>query len=143
NSSTKPVKRLPHGRLKLAQTLLCLVFSCGAAVAQEPPVIPTGLDAYRMWERWPYQRIGARTYMRSTYDRSGGNEGADASHFLYQLAGDRNVTLDVEGPGILYFARYNHWHGSPWHYEVDGADHVVRETSTDDPERPAADSVFL
>ena len=58
------------------------------AAAAEPPVIPTGLDAYRMWERWPYQRIGERAYMRSTYDRRGGNERADASHFLYQLADD-------------------------------------------------------
>ena len=49
-----------------------------------------------MWERWPYQRIGMRTYMRSTYDRAGGNEMADASHFLYQLADDRNVTLEHE-----------------------------------------------
>src|SRR5580765_1693710 len=111
--------------------------------AAEPPVIPVGLDAYRHWERWPYQRIGARAYMRSTYDRRGGNEGADASHFLYQLADDFNVTLDVEGSGILYFARYNHWHGSPWHYVVDGMDHLVQETSTADPTRPVADSVFL
>src|SRR5881394_2969317 len=111
--------------------------------AAEPPVIPIGLDAYRHWARWPYQRIGARAYMRSTYDRRGGNEGADASHFLYQLADDFNVTLDVEGSGILYFARYNHWHGSPWHYVVDGTDHVVKETSTADPTRPVADSVFL
>jgi hypothetical protein len=102
-----------------------------------------GLDAYRLWERWPYQRIGARTYMRSTYDRRGGNEGADASHFLYQLADDRNVALDVQGPGVLYFARYNHWHGSPWHYEVDGRDHLVQETSTAHPNQPAPDSVFL
>jgi hypothetical protein len=99
----------------------------------EPPVIPVGLDAYRQWERWPCQRLGVRAYMRSTYDRRGGNEGADASHFLYQLADDFNVTLDVAGPGVLYFARYNHWHGSPWHYEVDGADHIVRETGTADP----------
>ena len=42
--------------------------------AAEPPVIPVGLDAYQMWDRWPYQRIGARAYMRSTYDRQGGNE---------------------------------------------------------------------
>ena len=35
--------------------------------------------------------------MRSTYDRRGGNEGADASHLLYQLADDFNVTLDLEG----------------------------------------------
>src|SRR5712672_2242901 len=81
--------------------------------AERPPVIPVGLDAYSQWERWPYQRIGARAYMRSTYDRRGGNEGADASHFLYQLADDKNVTLDVQGPGVFYFARYNHWHGSP------------------------------
>ncbi len=114
-----------------------------AAAAAQPPVVPVGLDAYRLWERWPYQRIGVRAYMRSTYDRAGGNERADASHFLYQLADDRNVTLDVEGPGVLYFARYNHWHGSPWHYEVDGVSHVVRETSTADPEHPAPHSVFL
>jgi hypothetical protein len=111
--------------------------------AGSPPVIPVGLDSYRQWVRWPVQRIGARAYMRSTYDRTGGNEGADASHFLYQRSDDFNVTLDVEGQGVLYFARYNHWHGSPWHYVVDGADHTVRETSTEDPTRPAADSVFL
>jgi hypothetical protein len=112
-------------------------------LADEPPVIPIGLDAYRPWERWPYQRIGARAYMRSTYDRAGGNEGAVASHFLYQEADDFNVTLDVAGPGILYFARYNHWHGSPWHYEVDGTDHLVQESSTADPNRPVKGSVFL
>jgi hypothetical protein len=111
--------------------------------ADEPPAIPVGLDAYRQWERWPYQRIGARAYMRSTYDRRGGNEGADASHFLYQQADDFNVSLDVAGPGILYFARYNHWHGSPWHYEVDGTDHLVQESSTKDPTHPVANSVFL
>src|SRR5438270_2648217 len=93
--------------------------------AGEPPVLPVGLDAYRMWDRWPQQRVGQRAYMRSTYDRRGGNEGADASHFLYQLSDDFNVTLDLRSPGILYFARYNHWHGSPWHYVVDGTDHVV------------------
>ena len=81
--------------------------------------------------------------MRSTYDRRGGNEGADASHFLYQLADDYNVTLDVAGPGVLYFARYNHWHGSPWHYNVDGADHLVQETSTANPNKPAEGSTFV
>ncbi len=111
-------------------------------LAQEPPVIPIGLDSYAMWERWPYQRIGARAYMRSTFDRKGGNAGSDASHFLYQLNDQRNITLDVMGPGVLYFARFNHWHGSPWHYEVDGIDHVVSETSTADPLHPAKGSVF-
>ncbi len=106
-------------------------------------MIPIGLDAYRMWEHWPDLRVGTRTYMRSTYDRRGGNEGADASHFLYQLADDRNVTLDVEGSGVLVFARYNRWHGSPWHYVVDGTNHLVEESSTADPERPVPGSLFL
>jgi hypothetical protein len=124
-------------------TLAALLAPSADTRAGEPPVIPVGLDAYRQWERWPYQRIGARAYMRSTYDRKGGNEAADASHFLYQERDDFNVTLDVEGPGVLYFARYNHWHGSPWHYEVDGVNHLVRESSTADPNRPVPDSVFL
>src|SRR5437763_17124030 len=105
---------------------LVFLFSLCALRAAEPPMIPVGLDAYRMWDHWAYQRIGARAYMRSTYDRTGGNEGADASHFLFQVAEDSNVTLDLEGAGVLYFTRYNHWHGSPWHYVVDGKDHVPR-----------------
>ncbi len=84
-----------------------------------------------------------RAYMRSTYDRRGGNEGADASHFLYQLSDDFNVTLDLEGSGILLFSRYNHWHGSPWHYVVDGKDHLVQESSTADPLHPVPNSTFL
>ncbi len=105
--------------------------------------IPVGLDAYREWGRWAEQRIGMRAYMRSTYDRAGGNEGADASHFLYQVSGAFNVTLDVEGAGILVFSRFNHWHGSPWHFVVDGVDNVVEETSTADPIHPNPLSVFL
>jgi hypothetical protein len=113
--------------------------------AEQPAAapLPIGLDAYRAWDQWPRQRIGMRAYMRSTYDRRGGNEGADASHFLYQLSDDFNVTLDVEGPGILLFSRYNHWHGSPWHYVVDGTDHIVQESSTKDPLHPDPDSTFL
>lgn len=113
------------------------------ADSKEPPVIPVGYDAYRMWDQWACLRIGQRTYMRSTYDRRGGNESADASHFLYQLADDRNVTLDVTGPGVLAFARYNHWHGSPWHYIVDGNDYVVQESSSANPEKPVKNSIFL
>ena len=99
----------------------------------EPPVVPVGLDAYLMWDRLPYHRIGVRAYMRSTYDREGNNRSADASHFLYQEAENFNVTLDVKSPGVLYFKRTNHWHGSPWHYEVDGDDFIVKETATADP----------
>jgi hypothetical protein len=128
-------------RLKTLFVLLSIGMA-GRLLAQEPPVIPVGLDAYRQWERWPYQRIGTRAYMRSTYDRTGGNEGADASHFLYQTADDFNVSLDVEGPGMLYFVRTNHWHGSPWHYVVDGQESVVQETSTATPDKPVPNSIF-
>ncbi len=129
--------------IALAASLSGCAATGGLKNADDPPMIPVGLDAYRMWDRWAYLRIGMRAYMTSTYDRTGGNEGADASHFLYQLADDRNVTLDVMGPGVLEFARYNHWHGSPWHYIVDGCDYIVKETSTADPEHPREDSVFI
>src|SRR5436190_10626884 len=122
---------------------IAFISALQTAFAAEPPTAPVGYDAYRMWDKWPQQRIGVRAYMRSTYDRRGGNEAADASHFLCQQADDFNVTLDVEGPGILYFARYNHWHGSPWHYVVDGRDHLIEETSTTDPLNPVNGSTFL
>jgi hypothetical protein len=130
-------------RASASKVLLSLSLGAASLAAVEPPVIPIGFDSFRQWDRWPYQRIGVRAYMRSTYDRRGGNEGADASHFLYQLADDNNVSLDIEGPGVLYFARYNHWHGSPWHYVVDGTEHLIRETSTANPDKPDENSVFL
>lgn len=127
----------------LTSRLLFLALVSGTVCAAELPPIPIGLDAYRQWDKWPQLRVGARAYMRSTYDRRGNNESADASHFLYQLADDFNVTLDVEGPGVLCFARYNHWHGSPWHYVVDGTDHIVQESTSADPTKPVENSVFL
>ncbi len=133
-----------RGRLGRALAILfaALLYS-QSTQGQQPPLIPVGLDAYRTWARWPYLRVGARAYMRSTYDRSGGNEAADASHFLYQLGDDSNVALDIEGPGVLYFARFNHWHGSPWHFVVDGIDHLIQETSTADPNHPVPGSAFI
>ncbi|WP_419698116.1 DUF2961 domain-containing protein [Mucilaginibacter sp. NFX135] len=100
--------------------------------------IPVGADAYLRWDLLPMQRIGVRAYMRSTYDRAGG--GYDASHFLFMNKEDENVTLDVKGKGILYFFRANHWHGSPWHFTIDGTDNIVKETATDAPVN--ADKVF-
>jgi hypothetical protein len=114
-----------------------------AAAQAEPPAIPIGYAAYRAWDRLYQLRLGTRTYMQSTHDPSGGNEGADASHFLRQEADDFNVTLDVEGPGVLYFVRTNHWHGSPWHYVIDEQDTLVSESSSADPLHPVADSTFL
>lgn len=134
-----------HPSMNILWSIGALIAIATSSLAENstPPPIPIGLDAYRQWERWPEQRIGMRAYMRSTYDRKGGNESADASHFLFQLADDFNVTLDLEGAGLLCFARYNHWHGSPWHYVVDGADHLVQESTSADPTKPVAKSVFL
>jgi hypothetical protein len=83
-----------------------------------------------------------RAVMRSTYDRAGGNDAADASHFL-RATSTYDVPLDVVGPGALVFVRTNHWHGSPWHYVVDGQDTVVTETNTQTPDAPVAPATFL
>lgn len=116
--------------------LLAIILSLNSkGQAQKPqhsiPIIPVGLDAYRMWDQLPLQRIGVRAYMRSTYDRTGGSN--DASHFLFMNEEDQNVTLAIKGRGTLYFFRANHWHGSPWHFKIDGKDNVVKETATDNP----------
>ncbi len=137
------LNKIIQGLVLVTCSFTCLITAATVTNNTEPPVIPTGLDVYRQWDLWPYQRIGMRAYMRSTYDRHGGNEGVDASHFLYQLTNGSSVTLDVDGAGILYFARYNHWHGSPWHYVVDGTDHLIQETSTPNPITPVANSKFL
>jgi hypothetical protein len=136
-------------RRRSAGLSLVLLFFAADALAEDavppslqPPQIPIGFDAFTQWARWPYLRIGARCYMRSTFDRSGGNDNADAAHFIRQIDDTHNVVIDEEGPGILWFARFNHWHGSPWQYLVDGKEIIVRETSTADPVHPAKDSVF-
>lgn len=108
-------------------------FSQRSNKPDKPPIIPIGLDSYRMWDKLPDQRIGVRAYMRSTYDREGGNQSADASHYLFANEEDYNFSLDVLGRGVFYFFRANHWHGSPWHFIIDGQDNIVKETGTDDP----------
>jgi hypothetical protein len=112
------------------------------AIERDNPTVPIGFDALRMWDHWPSLRLGTRTYMRSTYDRSGGNEGSDASHFL-RVTSNRAVALDVRGTGVVTFERFNHWHGSPWHEIIDGNDTVVQETDTAMPDAPSPDSVFV
>src|SRR5678815_436574 len=109
----------------------------------EPPVIPIGLDAFERWEQWPKLRIGVRAYMRSTFDRTGGNHFADAAHYIRQVDDQHSVALDEAGPGILWFVRHNHWHGSPWSYNVDGHEAIVQESSTGDPTHPVENSIFL
>jgi hypothetical protein len=115
----------------------------GPIVPDEPPVIPVGYDAFRMWDRWPSLRIGMRATMRSTFDRTGGNDSADAAHFIRQRDDGAFVSLDLLGTGTLSFVRTNHWHGSPWHYVPDGVETIVQESSTADPLHPVAGSTFL
>src|ERR1043166_6277554 len=79
--------------------------------SSEPPVIPIGDDAFLRWEQWPVLRLGVRAYMKSTFDRTGGNHFADAAHYLRQLDDQHSVALDEAGPGILWFVRHNHWQG--------------------------------
>ncbi len=79
--------------------------------------------------------------MRSTYNRTGGND--DQSNFLFQTDTEVSVPLDVQGAGVLAFARFNHWHGSPWNFIIDGKDHIIKETSTDDPAHPPKPALFL
>ena len=124
-------------RIPFCLALLIMWLPQSGLVAQESkvnsrlPRIPHAYDAFRMWDLLPQQRIGVRAYMRSTYDRTGA--GYDASNFLFMNREDENVTLDVKGKGVLYFFRTNHWHGSPWHFKIDGSDHLVSETATADP----------
>jgi hypothetical protein len=117
-------------------------FDEGVVNPAEPPLLPVSFDAFRLWDRWPHLRIGARTYMRSTFDRTGHNRAADAAHYLRKRA-DTYVPLDVAGAGVLHFVRTNHWHGSPWHYGVDGRDTVVSETTTANPDKPVVGSTFI
>jgi hypothetical protein len=131
-------------RLYLCAFTFFAAFSSSAQklVPKQPP-IPVGLDAYRHWDQWPTQRIGMRATMRSTFDRAGGNEAVDASHFLYQLSDTFNAALDIEGSGILMFERFNHWHGSPWQYVIDGKTHILAESSTADPNHPLEQTTFI
>ena len=113
----------------------------GAAIESDNPTIPVGFDAYRQWDRWPYLRLATRTAMRSTYDRAGGNESADASHFL-RVTATRAVALDVEGAGVLEFVRFNHSHGSPWHVVADGHDTAIAEAQAGSPSAQRAGATF-
>lgn len=108
-----------------------LIMVCCIPVYSSAQKMPSGYDAFRLWDQLPQQRIGVRAYMRSTYARTGGSY--DASNFLFMNKEDENVTLDVKGNGVLYFFRANHWHGSPWHFIVDGKDNIVSETATASP----------
>jgi D-arabinan exo alpha-(1,3)/(1,5)-arabinofuranosidase (non-reducing end) len=129
-----------------AAAIALVLSACGSpapAAIDGIPIIPIGYDAYRHLDELPTLHLLDRAYMRSTYDRAGGNEGADASHFIREETDGTFTTLDMAGPGMLVFTRANHWHGSPWHEVVDGTDHVVTESSTATPNAPVNGSVFL
>lgn len=79
--------------------------------SNEPPEIPFGFDAFTSWDRWPYLRIGVRAYMRSTFDREGGNHNVDAAHFLRQVDDDEGGLRGVGPPrfkGLPTLVRTRH-----------------------------------
>jgi hypothetical protein len=119
-------------------------FSCGASERSvASPQLAIGADAYLDFEHMYRPKLGVRSWLRSTYDRNGGNEAADSGHFLRAEADAFYVTLDVAGPGFLYFVRTNRWHGSPWSYVVDGQRFTVSESATLSPLDPPQSSVFM
>ena len=69
--------------------------------SNELPETPIAYDAYRHWDRWSQLRIGVRATMRSTRDRSGGNETVCGNHFLYQESADSNVVAESLDPGKM------------------------------------------
>ncbi len=95
-----------HGRMLSQRMWIVILLSklaCPAIRASEPPTIPVGLNAYRQWDHWAIS-TSRRAFLRSTYDRRGGNEGADACHCLYQeadcfrnWAGVKSVTMRIAG----------------------------------------------
>ena len=131
-----------HSQLLAAAGLAAL--SCGTSERSVgSPPLAIGADAYLDFGHMYRPKLGVRSWLRSTCDRSGGNEAADSGHFLRAEADDFFVTLDVAGPGVLYFVRTNRWHGSPWSYVVDGQRFTVSESATANPLAPPMSSVFL
>ena len=99
--------------LPAALAFALALLAVGAAPAAPPPVLPVGWDAITHGlELWPHQRLGVRAMVRSTFDRSGANEAADSSHYLYynrSTGAARAVAMSLEGTrGCLYFCRFNH-----------------------------------
>ena len=61
-----PTRRTIPPMLWLPAFAFAVLYSLPVAMAEqpqsdEPPVIPVGLDAYRMWDRLPQHRIGCRS----------------------------------------------------------------------------------
>ncbi len=104
------------------------------------PEAPVGTDALRRWSELHLVRVNVRAGMTGTWDRAGGNAGNDAGHFVRAERDTYYSPLELEGVGVLYFAGFNAWRGSPWHFLVDGVDRVVTETTTVAPDRPADDA---
>ncbi|MFO0609265.1 MAG: DUF2961 domain-containing protein [Polyangiales bacterium] len=108
--------------------------------ARTLPVVPVGLDGYRMWARLPQVRIGVRAVTAATDDPGGGVD--DAGNFLRATRDTFYAVAEWEGPGVLYGLFTNRWRGSPWHLVVDGFDRVVRESTSATPDAPVDPSTF-
>lgn len=132
----------------IALTTVAIFMACMMPLeADTPPIIPVGLDAYLMWDHWCDQRIGQRTYMAATTDPAAQNN--DPGNFRFQI-NDPNYTTDVlsipmdlQGPGVVVFMRYNYDHGSPWHFMIDGADNVVGDSNSPGLSNPNGYTAFI
>ena len=88
------------------------------------PVIPVGLDAFREWDRWPVLRIGD-AHVHAQHLRPRRRQRGRRRQPLPPPGGRRHLhrARRRRARASSTSSRTNHWHGSPWHYVVDGADH--------------------
>eukprot|EP00039_Didymoeca_costata_P021860 m.345599 g.345599 ORF g.345599 m.345599 type:complete len:741 (+) comp26860_c0_seq1:167-2389(+) len=120
----------------MMSAILSLALLLGNTMNSIAVVIPIGNDAITNGlDLWPLKRDGVRALMHSTFDRMGGNEAADSSHYTHITSDNRAIVFSEMGQGVLYFCRFNHWHGSPWHFKVDGTIHTVNESNTANPNK--------
>ena len=58
NQSRQAIVRYALSVIFLCLGVVAMPPSSAAKNSPEPPMIPIGLDAYKMWDRWAYPRIG-------------------------------------------------------------------------------------
>jgi len=83
----------------LHSAVLLILLGSSASPAREPALgLTTFLDRMMSVDHLP-EPIAGRTKMASTWDRSGANRDG---HDFKRIEGDRNILLDVDGPGCVH-----------------------------------------
>jgi hypothetical protein len=108
------VRKLPEDAMK--QYILPCVIYLFVLSAISFSEIPVGYKSYEAWEKLPQLRIGAKSGLASSYDRTGGNN--DWSYYE-QPGGQINTETvctvkTIQGPGIIYrywMPHHNSRHG--------------------------------